>query len=438
LDKACVLTGGFAFFVWFGSNPHAGDFVITLGGYNPGFIPPSHYPKVPVVGFHWSVDSTVSISGGTYFAVTPSALMVGGDRNVTYHTGNLKAWFDAHADFIVQWRPFWFDGTIGVTVGASYKLDVLFIHTVSVELGCNLELWGPPTGGAVHVDWYVISFTIHIGASKNSAKPPALTQWSQFQAMLPNSDTADSPNATVLTLSPASGITPNSTSPPAKADGSPATWFVRGSLFSFTTSSVIPASKATVGSSHSITGTVFNVAPLGWTTVSASHTVAIVDSTTHDASSAFNVVPSFSNLPAQLWGPTPQSSSTPDPANQLVPNQLVGLFVSVNPPELGGSAGAVNVAVNLANVNLDIQNAMIGVHATAQPAGDTATNSQTALSVIADSDKGIGSTPAINARSTLYSALSTLKYAPPTKNDPMTNFASQSGSSFSAVPLLVA
>ena len=36
LDKACVLQGGFAFFVWYGPNPHAGDFVLTLGGYNPG------------------------------------------------------------------------------------------------------------------------------------------------------------------------------------------------------------------------------------------------------------------------------------------------------------------------------------------------------------------------------------------------------------------
>jgi hypothetical protein len=57
LDKSCVLTGGFAFFVWYGPSPHAGDFVLTLGGYNPGFTPPSYYPQVPQVGFHWSLDS---------------------------------------------------------------------------------------------------------------------------------------------------------------------------------------------------------------------------------------------------------------------------------------------------------------------------------------------------------------------------------------------
>ncbi len=433
LDKACVLTGGFAFFLWYGSNPHAGDFVITLGGYNPGFTPPSHYPKVSAVGFHWSLDSSINVSGGAYFAITPSALMVGGELNTTYQSGNLKAWFDAHADIIVQWKPFWIDAAIGITVGASYKISVLFVHhTVSVELGCNLELWGPPTGGKVHVSWFVISFTIHFGSSKSSSQPQ-LTEWSQVQAMLPNSGTPDAPN--VLTLSPASGITPITTSP-ANADSPDSTWFVRGSQFSFTTSSSIPASEATVGGSHQIYGSQFNVAPLGWTNISASHTVTIHDGEDHDLSSAFSVVPAFRNLPAQLWGT--QSSSTPDPANQLVPHQLAGLAISVNPPEIGGSAGAVNVAVNLAYVDLEIANGLIGVSAMAQPAGDTAVNDPTTLSKIADSGQGIGSSAAAAARATIYSAISGLNYAPQTKNDAMTNFASQAGCSFAAAPLLVA
>ncbi len=38
--KELRLTGGFAFFVWFGKSPEAGDFVISLGGYHPDFIPP--------------------------------------------------------------------------------------------------------------------------------------------------------------------------------------------------------------------------------------------------------------------------------------------------------------------------------------------------------------------------------------------------------------
>jgi len=70
LDRACVLTGGFAFFIWYGDNLHAGDFVVTLEVTIP-FTPPSYYPTVPIVGFHWAMDSTITISGGVYFALTP-------------------------------------------------------------------------------------------------------------------------------------------------------------------------------------------------------------------------------------------------------------------------------------------------------------------------------------------------------------------------------
>src|SRR3712207_5963542 len=47
LDPAAQLTGGFALAVWFGKNPNAGDFVVTLGGYHPAFVPPlrpEYYP----------------------------------------------------------------------------------------------------------------------------------------------------------------------------------------------------------------------------------------------------------------------------------------------------------------------------------------------------------------------------------------------------------
>ena len=45
-SRDCHLTGGFAFYLWL-SGPHAGDFVITLGGYHPKFVRPGHYPVVP-------------------------------------------------------------------------------------------------------------------------------------------------------------------------------------------------------------------------------------------------------------------------------------------------------------------------------------------------------------------------------------------------------
>ena len=441
LDRACVLTGGFAFFVWFGDNPHAGDFVLTLGGYNPGFTPPAHYPQVPRVGFHWSLDSSITISGGAYFALTPSVLMVGGELNATYQSGNLKAWFDAHADVIVQWKPFWIDAGIGITIGASYKVDLLFTSfTVSIELGCDLEVWGPPTGGTVTVDWYIIKFTIPFGSSKSSA--PKIQGWNDVQAMLPNTGTESTPN--VLSLAPAAGLSPNTTSPSgsnsntpaATADAAtPAPWIVRGSTFGFSTSSPIPATTATVGRSYTFNGSTFNVAPLGWNGVSATHAVTITDANNKDVSAAFSAVQVQRNVPSSLWGAPP--AQTPSSDQQVVPNQIVGVTVNVNPPLIGSTAGPVNVAANLEATPLNLPGATLPISSSAQPSGDLAANSQQTISLIADPQKGIAAGDTVSARNAIFAALQTLGYAPATTNDPMTNFANEIGCALAAEPLLV-
>ncbi|MGH7750877.1 MAG: DUF6603 domain-containing protein, partial [Candidatus Dormibacteria bacterium] len=49
LSRAARLTGGFAFYAWFGS----GDFVVTYGGYHPQFDKPASYPDVPRLGLSW-------------------------------------------------------------------------------------------------------------------------------------------------------------------------------------------------------------------------------------------------------------------------------------------------------------------------------------------------------------------------------------------------
>jgi len=51
LSRKCRLTGGFAFYSWF-KGQHAGDFVVTLGGYHPHFNVPAHYPIVPRLVFN--------------------------------------------------------------------------------------------------------------------------------------------------------------------------------------------------------------------------------------------------------------------------------------------------------------------------------------------------------------------------------------------------
>jgi hypothetical protein len=426
LDRSCVLTGGFAFYVWFGDNTHAGDFVLTLGGYNPGFVAPGHYPTVPKLGFHWSLDSSISITGSAYLAFTPSVLMVGAELKAVYQSGKLRAWFDAHADMIVQWKPFWFDATVGVTVGASYKVDLLFTSkTVTVELGCDLKLWGPPTGGSVYVSWYIISFTIPFGTPNNHSK--ASLSWSDVQAMLPNSGTASMP--TILSIAPR-GLTAATTQP---LPGISTPQAARASQLGFTITSSLPATSVTVGGTYTLFGKSFNVAPLGWKNVTSTLAISIINAGGQDYSSSFTVKPTMQNLPMSLWGSL--SSYTPAGNNQLVPNLLVGADVQVNPPQIGGSAGAINVGLSLQAQPLGLTNALMPF---SQPPSNPSVpqNGGNTIGTMASTSLGIAATNTIAARNLIFNALAAAGCQPTTKNDTMTLFSNNLSGAFSDEPLM--
>ncbi|MDQ3934529.1 MAG: hypothetical protein M3340_07845 [Actinomycetota bacterium] len=447
LDRACVLTGGFAFFIWFGNNPHAGDFVLSLGGYHPAYKPPSYYPAVPRVGFHWSVSDSITVSGGAYLAVTPAVLMAGGALDATYQAGNLKAWFDAHADILIRWKPFWVDADVGITIGASYKVDLLFTSfTVSVELGCNLEIWGPPTGGTVEVDWYIISFTMGFGADKDDA--PAIKGWGDVETMLPNTAPEGQPR-NVVSLTPTDGLANDATSPAqsqslgATAGDDPAgsgPWTVRGGRFAFDASTSIPATTASVGGSHSFNGDEFNVHPLGWTGVKSDFGVTIEDTGGADHSDRFKAGRTARSAPASLWGSPPESGGKPQvpaPDQQLVDGQMLGVSIEVNPPEIGASVGPIDVEKNLSTFDLELPNADLPLSGSAQPVGDVPVNSPDTVSKIADPTTGIASTNTTATRDAIYVALNTVGYVPAGYDDKLTDFAADIDCALAAEPLLV-
>ena len=184
LSKDCRLTGGYAFYSWF-SGTHAGDFVQTLGGYHPRFVVPDHYPKVPRLAFDWRVSNALTIQGDAYYALTGSALMAGGHLEVLYRQGELRAWLKVGADFLISWKPYHYDASLYVNVGASYTFDIdlLFGHirtTISVDVGAQLHLWGPDFSGTATIDLSVISFTIAFGAGA-SQTPEPIGLWTNFQ-----------------------------------------------------------------------------------------------------------------------------------------------------------------------------------------------------------------------------------------------------------------
>jgi hypothetical protein len=377
---------------------------------------------VPRVGFSWQLGGDVTVSGSAYLALTPSAFMLGGELDVRFQSGNLRAWLTAGADVIVHWSPFWFDAHVWVSVGASYRLDLLLTTvTLSVEIGADLELWGPPTGGTVTVDWYVISFTIPFGSSGPNQ---TAADWASVGKLLP---------ATGATVSPTSGLTtPSGTqsggsttnlmaavpalatqglgaaamgaAAPAQpsSDGKP--WVVRGSSFSFTTATPVPASRIIVGSTYDQTFSDLDVRPLAVTGLTSTHTLSVTDTNDEDVSSAFDIEPVLANVPSSLWG-TPQSGqSVPSPNAQLVNGQAVGLTLTVKPPITGTTAGAIAVDGVLAHDNLNLPGAELSLSPTARPAGPTASVDASALATVTGAS-GIASAAAVAARQALVSAL---------------------------------
>jgi hypothetical protein len=206
LDPNCHLTGGFALCYWFDA-PHAdqslvGDFVFTLGGYHQAFDIPHGYPNPPRLGISWSLSSALSITGQAYFAITPKACMGGGRLHAAYHLGPIEAWFDAFADFLINYKPFHFTAEAGVSVGVRFNLDILFVHIhISVEIGADLELWGPPFAGNVYVDLKVHKFHIPFGSASAEKPPASLLKF--YNLVVQASSKTGSPKAKAVAVAPA-------------------------------------------------------------------------------------------------------------------------------------------------------------------------------------------------------------------------------------------
>lgn len=422
IDPSCKLTGGFAFFTWFAPSTHAGDFVITIGGYHPSFDPPSWYPQVPPVGFSWSLDSTVSITGTAYFALTPSAIMAGGQLSVTYQEGDLRAWFRAWANMLLMWNPFHFDVEFGVTVGASYRLDLLFTtQTLSIELGATLRLWGPDTGGTVTVHWWIISFTIAFGADPTPNLPPL--NWTQFQAQLPAP-------ADIVKVFPIVGLVSNGQTD--MSTGQP--WAVRRSGFTFNTQSSVPNSQLLLGNlgTSFASGEMVNIRPMAQTGLVATQKLVVTqDGVEIDLlANGWTVTSQTQNVAKALWGTGCQGQMDPGDA-QLVPDQLVGFTVSTPAAPATSSPGPINEQYLAWTILQPTGTLPIGPGGASQgPIADTAPNT---VSLIQQQIASQGTT---NARTALFNSLVSLGINPVTDGD-MSPYATAAGALFTDEPLLI-
>ncbi len=318
LSKNCHLTGGFAFYSWF-SGPHKGDFALTLGGYHKSFVAPAHYPQVPRVGFNWQVDSKVSIKGDMYFALVPSAVMAGGHLQALWDSGDLKAWFILGADFLISWKPYHYDAEIYVDMGVSYTFSFFGRHTIKVELGADLHIWGPDFSGNARIHLWIISFDVTFGAG--AAQNPQPIDWAAFKtSFLPQSED-------ICSIAVQDGLIRKST------DDAKDLGVVNPKELVLITNSVIPAKTATSANTTNLgletVNPDFGIAPMAVSDLT-SHQEIEIKINNQPVTNRFIFEPILKEVPAGLWGKKVKAAVN---GKKIIPNTLAGYKISPARPE---------------------------------------------------------------------------------------------------------
>ncbi len=184
ISRDCQLTGGFAFYAWFGDDPQV---LLTIGGYGPHWqIAPGdthQYPVVPPVGFHWAVGGGIVVKGETYFALTPHQLAFGGRLEASYDVDPIRVWLMVWLDVELEWDPLHYYLDAGISIGASFHftIDLLFgsiTINVSISLGGSIVIEGQPLQGSVTVELEIASVTVAFGQQT----PQNFLPWNAFVA----------------------------------------------------------------------------------------------------------------------------------------------------------------------------------------------------------------------------------------------------------------
>ncbi|MBL1102581.1 DUF6603 domain-containing protein [Streptomyces coffeae] len=345
-DPACRLTGGIAIYLWT-AGEHAGDFVISAGGYHPRLeerldTQYPHYPTPARLGFTWSPDSKIMVKAEGYTALTPHALMFGGRLAASYTSGLLSAWFTAYLDVLVQWRPFYLDARLGIGIGVAFTIKVWFVKVrVSIEVGIDLALWTPPFGGRVTVKVWFVSFSFDIGTRRQELDA---ARWPEVHEQFP----------APLSITPVAGLLADVDAgelAARHADGDPVLVAAAGLVL--TVETVIPATAI-----HLNQDTDYATGPDGLISIRPMRKDRAITSefavTVTKAGDADYVISDDDwtvevierGAPAALWGrPLAEPDDALDDGQEaLLPGQLAGLRFEVKPPETAGEIGPVTSA----------------------------------------------------------------------------------------------
>ena len=269
--------------------------MLTLGGYHPEFKIPDHYPRVPPVQLSWQLNDYLFIKGSTYFALTPSALMVGGGLEAAYKKGDVQACFKIEANFLIAWQPFFYTADISIEIRASAKIKFIFEKTISLNIKASLSIWGPPFAGRAEFDIGLISIEITFG-DRNFARPKALS-WIEFQeSLLPS-------KAEVCSISISDGLI-NKIGAEEKE-----IWLVNSKELVLVTESVIPSSGVEIADIK--TDSILDISqrnleigirPMGVRAKELKTTFKIsISQDDKSVNQEFRYQPIYKNVPAAVW-----------------------------------------------------------------------------------------------------------------------------------------
>ena len=341
--KDCHLTGGFAFYIWFGG-PRAGDFVLTLGGYHPKFIRPSHYPVVPRLGINWQVTKEMTITAGMYFALTPSCLMAGGKLSAIYQSSSVKVWFIVYADFLLSWKPFYYLIDIGISLGIEVDLGIISIR---IHLGAELHLWGPEFAGLVRIDLTVITITVRFGPDKELPAPLTAKEFVESFLPPPPKQLEASPNnSNVIVTQINSGLIREEKRKNELTKSETVLRVVNAHGLALTTQSLIPVSEFTgLKAQDAATSSPANlgIRSMGKTTLRSSYKVTLNGET--DARKNMRILLVKTAVPDALWGASREEGKVPLPEEPkaITLDAWAGIRISFDPIHPQGALPAMAI-----------------------------------------------------------------------------------------------
>lgn len=333
LSHKCKITGGFAFSSWFkdgSQGEKSGDFVLSMGGYHPKFKKPAHYPKVAPLKFNWDVSHEVKVKGDLYFALTPSMAMAGGHLKATWDSGPISAWFEIGADFLISWKPYFYEASAYVSVGVAYTYHFFGTHHISTHVGADVDLWGPDFSGKAHVHLWIVTFDIKFGAG--SSREPKALDWSNFKgSFLPATDKWLNVSVAkgLIREMPLEGGEANAIVNPKNQE---TISIVNPKRVVIQTHAEVPITAASYGG-ETFDHDQVNIGSMKITDgIVSTHSITVKKETT-DVTTEFTIHPIKKQVPAALWGTSFKQSHGTLRDKSLIDDACVGFSIEGNEPK---------------------------------------------------------------------------------------------------------